>query len=343
MSFKKLSKLVFCNFFYHAAEKGSTVPLAVDKKFQIYYKNQIVFFSSLRRLYQNEKMILFLDRYLPNKYLAKLSELNVELIIVPKQEIKYVTNEIIPPWFPGCLFLLDVFSYLEKTNIDASPFVFLDSDCIVLERFDKIIRKVKENNLIATMKISEDNNFDLKNIIYYLSVLSYLHDKSTIGHTSHYGGGCYIFNKSILKLINNEASKVWQTIEKSFIKEYSNIITEEYLLSVVFKQLENKIITVNSIMKYAENSYKKKDDQHCIYSVNRGIKKLKIVHLVRDKKYGLMWLYRYLQFFETPKKNKNFKNLLAIFINFFSFIRKIKKLFYLFVLFIVIFLIFFYK
>lgn len=145
---------VFATAFCHSEGISPNLGLGGKEKNAAYYRCMVVFFFSVRRLYPDTLLILFTDRELPEPWRGDLKSLSVETIIIPGNDIRYCRDVEISNEYPGCLFTLDVLSFLASAcELSDSPIFLCDPDCLLVRQLDELTGILEETQTVAVLPL----------------------------------------------------------------------------------------------------------------------------------------------------------------------------------------------
>lgn len=218
-----------CTTFYHSEGKSPNLAGSenIDDKFLAYHQCIVVMFTSAK-IHNDAKLVFFTDRTLPDEIEKKLILLGVEIIIIPRNSIKYVNA--FENKFPGCLFLLDGLEYIANQNLFAEDdkFLFVDSDCIVRSKID-----FSEEFSGYKIDLKSDENMNYQSIRSLNSIgEKFYHENKPVEKFKFFGGEYYIFSKKRIDMTCNQISKLVEYISnEADLKGQS--FTEEHILSIV--------------------------------------------------------------------------------------------------------------
>jgi len=249
------AKICFSTAFYHADGKAPNIKYSAtsESKFDKYYRCIIVLFASIRRFYQDERLILFSDRQISEKYNDLLDYYNIETIVIPHEETKYVSSKKIHNKFPGCLFALDVLNFFNTSD--------LKNDIDILYLLDSDIVMSKDISNFSELLIERDNISGL--------VIDYPVEKNTNGQSRHSLNKIYnayrqaeindedfmYFGGEILAVPSTQVASFSNEIEKlvSFVisspEQYGNEFTEEHILSLIMNKFRDRVYLIDDLIK----------------------------------------------------------------------------------------------
>ena len=247
--------------------------LSERQRLETYYKCIVVFFSSARRFYRKERLILFSNDVLINRYDKKLDELGVEKIVIPRTYIHYSSDREIVNRFPGCLFTLDVIDYISKTNLleNNGSVCLFDSDCLFVNRIAFLDTPELQAEFLSGVRLDYPANHLVNgqsraslSQILSLSSTDELDNKLI----DYYGGEYFAYSSSISRYLSDAISKYFMTI-KRFADVYGNTYTEEHVLSFVMNSNREKIVTGGNVIKrvWTADNYHNLDGTEQNYSV----------------------------------------------------------------------------
>ncbi len=248
-------RICFATAFYHAEGKAPNIKYSAtsESKFDKYYRCIIVLFSTIRRFYRDERLILFSDRLISEKYNDLLDYYNIETIVIPHEKIKYVTNTKIHNKFPGCLFALDVLNYFEISDLknDVDILYLLDSDVVMakdITKFSKqLIMQDKISGLAIDYPIEKNTNGQSR---YSLSQIynTFNHSKISQEDFMYFGGEVLAVPSTQVSLLSKEIEELVQYIS-SDLEQYGNEFTEEHIFSLILNKIIDKVDLTDDLIK----------------------------------------------------------------------------------------------
>lgn len=242
-----MNKLVFATAFYHIeGESPNLKETNETSKYEKYYACIIVLFASIRKFYTEEKLILFSDKNITDKYHVLLQYYNVETIIINKNKLIYVNDDTLTNSFPGCLFTLDVLNmYTELCNIEkGAQLCILDSDIIMR-------KKINITNYMTGIEvpypIMKKTNGQSRNDLYKIYKDYLVHNTVTIENFRYFGGELIIIPMETLNKISYKIDDIIKFIKSN--NSYGTIFTEEHILSIVFNIFTQDIKDHDNLIK----------------------------------------------------------------------------------------------
>lgn len=258
----------------------------IDDHNEAYIKTAICLFSSIRYFSNSCKILFFINdlekfNSIKDGYYARLlKEIKVDLICIKPNFVDESTK------WAGSMFIFDVIDFLRKRKYKDKGYLFLDTDVVFLNDFDKvfnILEKYQWGGFAQFCEfrrlncwIEDFHKVDLekynKNILPFGGEFLYL-DANSIEH---------FFNEFIIQYKN----------EKGKAENIERLYTEEHYYSIIFNNslfFNRNGLLVNPFFKRATIVNRCLDDQY-----------LWGLHFPGEKSYKLKYLYNEL-------KSNNFK------------------------------------
>ncbi len=307
-------KTIYGSAFYVTKKIGVNVK---SSKTDVYFKCICVFFASLNRFHLNDRKELFVNTRIPQKYTEILKSYNVEITIVPEKYFSYVSSDKLSNSFPGCLFSLDIFKYLEERSEKYREFegiVLLDNDTLLLKKIDAFFPK------IAGVKIKYDFNKDVNG--KSRSTLSCVN--GLIGNNNFvdwYGGEFIYVNFNFLNEFNQEVQKYFNFCETNAMV-LGEKLTEEHIFS---------LIITNNIKNNPDNFLKRVWTTYGYNNISGDEKLYTILHYPSEKNRLFIKLFSFIEkkeHFLSDLKDENYTKLILEPIDYFmknSFGLRLKK------------------
>lgn len=250
------SRTCFATAFYHAQGYAPNLGrLGNLRKFSAYYKCMVVLFASIRGLYQSEKLILFTNCQIVPKYQALLDTLKVSIIIIPEGKLIYVTDKSIVNSFPGCLFSLDVLEYVVSVKLteEIDSLFLLDSDCLLLNKMDEVIKQVEQSDAVTGICLNSDIDRNMNGqtrsaLTLIFNKIASTANRKQVKTLDYFGGEFYGFSARTLPLISTMVRQYWQFIKEQ-VPTHGNSYTEEHVLSMAINQLNDKLFLREHVIK----------------------------------------------------------------------------------------------
>lgn len=264
-------------------------------KFQYYYENICVAFTSLRIFNPDVSLVLFTTGKVPEIYSEKLSLINVEIrnvkanFIFPKDK----TNK-----FLGSLFILDCIINQTRSTL------YLDPDVICLSSLNSL--RLTDNDIIVfeTQDFVE-NEDSLKKISAFLSE----HSNFQVNKMKYFGGEFFFIPQNRLDEIKCNIKRIWNSNLLVLHSNGNHLQTEEHFLTLALHNLRSVESTESINRLWTTRSYRK---------IPKDYDKLTLIHLPAEKDQGISKLFRiiYLQqaepnleIFSSKNRKKLFKLL----------------------------------
>lgn len=221
---------IFGTAFFITNQKGVNVK---SSNTDVYFKCICVFFASLHRFYPTERKELFVNSSLPERFSNILEQFNVVITIVPKSNQNFVSSSKLFNKFPGCLFSLDVFSFIQN-NSNYKGFeklILLDNDTVLLKKIEV------ENQSILGIEIDYEFNKDING--KSRAVLSYVNSVNGGQNLVKWFGGEFIcLDLNQLQRFNENIDFYFKYFENN-IELFGDNLTEEHIYSILLSNENN--------------------------------------------------------------------------------------------------------
>lgn len=286
------SRTCFATAFYHTDGYAPNLGrLRNINKFENYYKCMVVMFATVRKQYQEARLILFTNRDIPSAYQEKLDSLKVATTVIPDNHARYVSDPYISNSFPGCLFTLDVIEHAAVSGLagEIETIFLLDSDCLALNSLDNVIEQLASQDGIVGINLNYELSHDVngQSRASLADIFNRLADSSgstRVDAIDYYGGEFYGFSAKMLPIISSATARYWDLIKQS-PADWGNMFTEEHILSLIFNGMRDLIRVQPGIIKrtWTADNFQNIDGREDQYA---------ILHLPAEKRNLFQSLYK---------------------------------------------------
>jgi hypothetical protein len=240
-----------------------------------YFRCICVFFASISRFYPDSKKILFINTKLPNVFSNVLEKYNVETIIIPKADLRFVYSRNLSNRFPGCLFSLDVLAYIGKNEGSYSSYetiILMDNDIIFANSIDNALL-LSKNKIIAYPVF-----YEFQKVVNGKSraTLSYVNTiMGNVNPVNWYGGEIIGMNSRLCSLFTKLSDEIFDLFERQS-SLFGVELTEEHIYSAVLTILQEDIAFTPDLIKRIWTSYG-------YNNVSTDDKKINVLHYPSEK------------------------------------------------------------
>lgn len=249
-----------------------------NTQLEIYFKNIVVCFASLRAFNKTLKLQLVTNKQLREPYSLILEKLDVEIKYIP---FNFEPPEILGKRFKGCFYILDTINDMSESTL------FIDPDVICMNPIDlqDLEAKASERS-IGVLNLNFSENQNVNGISHAQAIEIY---NSLTGQNSklsfHIGGEAFFLpiemkNDFLIPLLN-----YWN---KSFMSDISKILpTEEHIFSVLVNSYNTFELNDMILRIWTSKSYRATEG-------GRFTTMLPLWHLPAEKTRGFLKIYEKL-------------------------------------------------
>lgn len=281
------------------SDKGHTYPnvgrlfkIFKSKREQMYWYSIAVMAASVRKIIGESVEIIVFSNVQPPFDVKKL----ISLLKVSVENIPY--RYMPPPGycdiFQGSFYVFDVMETLLRRSELTDKFIFIDPDCIWIDKIDPLLRKLEDdgylNYSIDYPPEYRVNGLSRKDMAILFADLS---GNDAFDLPMYFGGEMYGFTATTLKDVVTEINNVWHLSIMRFQKGLAKFNSEEHILNYIFWKKNVHHGNANLFLKRIWTS-------HTFKNINGHEFSLICWHLPSEKTRGFYKLFKKIKREKSP-------------------------------------------
>lgn len=226
-------KILICTSFLHAGGKSPNAKTFTDQqKFRVYHRCICVYFWTLRQVYPEATLRLYVDAKLPSLFADLLEKWQVETKTLHPH---FAGGAIISNSFPGCLYALDAMADLKKESAGRfQKMVLMDNDCLARMFAPQLASSSDQLREVWALQESYPTTqaFNGQSRASLTLAAGYLTGTASPDPIPIYGGEFFAFDPAGLEALWESTEIVWSWICGRGRGVLGNEWTEEHVISL---------------------------------------------------------------------------------------------------------------
>lgn len=282
---------IFCAYAYLDGFKGGVALNLIDDQVSIYIKNAIVSLVSAKKNNEDCDVALVTNIKIPQKYKSILESND---ILVKEKEFDRFKFDKDYKWSLAFYKLCALEKMLEE---DYENYLLIDTDTYIQSSLEDLWEDTKYNIMLYNLN-RRINHENYKRFNEEIKALLGIDEPIT-----KYGGEFIAGNKKLLSEFINECNYVFEIMKE---KEFRTNGGDEFIIAVAGERMKKFIKSAGGYV------YRFWTGRFRLVSTCYLFDPVSILHVPREKNYGMMKLYNYIEKHKCLPANKKVYNVLHL-------------------------------